>query len=152
MSSPALHSVGRAPQLIHCLTSQLRCATVLPQHAFAGAVNPEVFEKVANVYRQHKQALGLADVPVPCQMAEDETKIDSSIEFDRGAHALVGFCGRSGVKHQCDVKGVHVQLPIDAGSGTLYSGLKHKLNFEGVVICALLVMLTLVYNLEWIIG
>jgi hypothetical protein len=82
---------------------------------YAGALNSEAFAQVAAVYRQLKSSLGLEGIAVPAQMAEDETKIDSSIEFDLATHSLVGFCGDTGPDHKCSVHGARVMLPRDAG-------------------------------------
>jgi hypothetical protein len=84
------------------------------KHIFAGALQPEVFAHVAGLYRQLKEHLGIAGTPVPAQVAEDETKIDPLVEFDRATNTLVGFCGAGGVDHKCTLADARVRLPHDS--------------------------------------
>jgi hypothetical protein len=89
------------------------------QFVYAGALNSEVFAQVAVVYQQLKATMGLDGIAVPVQMAEDETKIDPSVEFDLATHSLVGFCGDIDPNHKCSVHGAHVKLPRDPPDGEL---------------------------------
>jgi hypothetical protein len=75
-----------------------------------GWLNAEAFKKVAEVYARVKAAK-LIEGPVPIQLSEDETKIDSSIVFDLTSNTLVGFCGDAGAKHKCGLGDMRVVLP-----------------------------------------
>jgi hypothetical protein len=97
----------------------------------AGALNVKVFEHVAGVYRQMMQTLNLTAL-VPCQLAEDETKIDPSVEFDRATHGLVGFCGTNEAAHKCDVGGARVKLPFDDSTGERKQSVQSSLREPGV--------------------
>lgn len=82
----------------------------LLQNIYTGCLNPDAFQRLAAVYKRLKEAKGIVG-PVPTQMSEDETKIDSSIVFDLAANTLVGFCGDEGDSHTCSLDGVRVNLP-----------------------------------------
>jgi hypothetical protein len=86
-----------------------RCLN-LQQFEYAGSVNEAVVVKVAALYKRVKAAKGIIG-PVPAQLSEDETKIDSSIVFDLRSNTLVGFCGDITEQHMCNIGGEHVQLP-----------------------------------------
>ena len=80
------------------------------QYVYTGCLNPEAFRRLGAVYRRLKEAKGI-NGPVPTQLSEDETKIDSSIVFDITTNTLVGFCGDKGDAHACSMDGVRVALP-----------------------------------------
>ena len=43
------------------------------------------------------------DLPrVPVLIAEDETAVEGKIEYDQAKDAMLGFCGRQGIDHQCE--------------------------------------------------
>ena len=84
------------------------------QHVYTGALNPAAMQRVASLYREALQTLDISG-PVPAQLSEDETRVDSSIMFDLSTNALVGFCGTVGDSHVCNINGERVELPAGPG-------------------------------------
>lgn len=98
------------PLQCSCFQSDVRIVLSDAQYVYTGSLNPEAFKRLGAVYKRLKEAKGIIG-PVPTQMSEDETKIDSSVTFDLASNTLVGFCGDEGDGHTCSLDGVRVDLP-----------------------------------------
>ncbi|KAG5184284.1 hypothetical protein JKP88DRAFT_354462 [Tribonema minus] len=98
-------------------------------YVYTGSLNPEAFKRLGAVYKRLKEAKGIIG-PVPTQMSEDETKIDSSVTFDLASNTLVGFCGDEGDGHTCSLDGVRDPIhngkklmnPLDSATRVLAMG------------------------------
>ena len=94
----------------------------LSQYIYGGALNEALFEAAGALLAKTKQAQNIIG-PVPWQMSEDETKINSDVQFCLRSNELVGFCGIQSDTHKCDVAGARVYLPYasaeEPGTGQL---------------------------------
>jgi hypothetical protein len=94
----------------HTSTPRTHIRTHAMQYVYTGALNPAAMQRVAALYSDALRTLDIRG-PVPAQLSEDETRVDSSIMFDLSTNSLVGFCGTLGDSHVCNINGESVKLP-----------------------------------------
>ena len=64
---------------------------------------------VAVIYKQLMARLGI-EGPVPYELQEDETYMNTRYAFDAWRDITLGTCSKSGPEHQCDANHEHVRL------------------------------------------